>query len=343
MISFRIFPKITLKPGLFCLALALMLLLTNVATAQETDDVVRTNISLVQLNVGVVDQAGRAITSLTRNDFAIYEDGVKQSISQFEPTNAPFSLVLLLDVSGSTVNFRPQLKLATQRFLDALAPEDRVAVIQFNAKTKKLIDFSVNRSRIAYAIELAEGAGETHFYDALKFALKELEKEGQRRKAIVVLTDGLDTAMRNADRAIVAKAQTDEEALSVINPEASSQLTTVLNSADRLGVTIYPLALPSGDPKRLPLPGPDITGIYSAARTRLESLAKRTGGRLTDINRLDQMARLYAEVAADLRTLYTVAYQAPSDRPRDGKWHEIRVEVVHPELIARTRPGYYAR
>jgi len=117
----------------------------------------------------------------------------------------------------------------------------------------------------------------------------------------------------------------------------------VLNTADRLGVTIYPLALPSGDPKRLPLPGPDITGIYSAARTRLESLAKRTGGRLTDIHRLDQMARLYAEVAADLRTLYTVAYQAPADRPRDGKWHEIRVEVVHPELIARTRPGYYAR
>jgi VWFA-related protein len=235
------------------------------------------------------------------------------------------------------------LKLATQRFLDALAPEDRVAVIQFNAKTKKLIDFSVNRSRIAYAIELAEGAGETHFYDALKFALKELEKEGQRRKAIVVLTDGLDTGLRNADRAIVAKAQTDEEALSVIKPEANSQLTTVLNTADRLGVTIYPLALPSGDPKRLPLPGPDITGIYSAARMRLESLAKRTGGRLTDIYRLDQMARLYAEVAADLRTLYTVAYQAPSDRPRDGKWHEIRVEVVHPELIARTRPGYYAR
>jgi VWFA-related protein len=330
------------KPTLFLFTLALILLTTSVARAQE-DDVVRTTVSLVQLNVGVVDKSGRAITSLTRNDFTIFEDGVRQSISQFEPTNAPFSLVLLLDVSGSTINFRPQLKLATQRFLDALAPDDRVAVIQFNAKTKKLINFSTDRNRTAYAIENAEGAGETHLYSALNYALRELEKEGKRRKAIVVLTDGLDTEMRNVDRAIVARAQTDEEALSAIKPEASGPLTAVLNAADRQGVTIYPLALPSGDPKRLPIPGPDITGIYAAARTRLQSLAQRTGGRLTEINRLDQMAKLYAEVAADLRTLYTVAYQAPADRPRDGKWHEIRVEVVHPALIARTRPGYYAR
>ncbi|MDQ3173289.1 MAG: VWA domain-containing protein [Acidobacteriota bacterium] len=333
----------SLKPPIFVLALALILLTTNVSRAQEADDVVRTTVSLVQLNVGVVDREGRAITSLTRNDFAVYEDGVRQSISQFEPTNSPFSLVLLLDVSGSTITFRPQLKLATQRFLDALAPEDRVAVIQFNAKTKRLIDFSINRNRIAYAIQLADGAGETHFYDALKYALKEIEKEGKRRKAIVVLTDGLDTEMRNVDRAIVARAQTDEEALAAIKPDASGPLTTVLNAADRQGVTIYPLALPSGDPKRLPLRGPDITGIYTAARTRLQSLASRTGGRLTEINRLDQMAKLYAEVAADLRTLYTVAYQGPTDRPRDGKWHDIRVEVTHPALIARTRPGYYAR
>lgn len=343
MTPFRNLVINSLKPTLLVITLALILITTGVTRAQEPDDVVRTSVSLVQLNVGVVDKEGRAITSLSRSDFAVYEDGVRQSISQFEPTNAPFSLVLLLDVSGSTINFRPQLKLATQRFLDALAPEDRVAVIQFNAKTKKLIDFSTNRNRIAYAIQLADGAGETHFYDALKYALKELEKVGKGRKAIVVLTDGLDTEMRNVDRAIVAKAQTDEEALSAIKPEASGPLTTILNAADQQGVTIYPLALPSGDPKRLPLPGPDITGIYAAARTRLQSLARRTGGRLTEINRLDQMAKLYAEVAADLRTLYTVAYQAPPDRPRDGKWHDIRVEVAHPELIARTRPGYYAR
>ncbi|HKN84051.1 MAG TPA: VWA domain-containing protein [Pyrinomonadaceae bacterium] len=312
------------------------------ANAQDPDEVIRTETSLVQLNIGVVDKQGRAVTSLTKDDFAVYEDGVRQPIQYFEPVDAPFSLVLLLDMSGSTINFRQQLKLASQRFLDALAPEDRVAVIQFNAKVKSLTGFSVDRQKTAYAIEIAQGAGETHFYDALKYALKELEKEGKRRKAIVVLTDGLDTRLRNADRAVLSKAQTNEEALAAIKPDANAVLNSVLAAADRMGVTIFPLALPSGDPSKLPLPTPNIIGIYAAARTRLQSLADRTGGRLNEINRLEHMAQLYREVAADLRTLYTVAYQAKGDRPR-GKWHEIKVEVANSDLTARTKPGYYAR
>ncbi|HEX5884623.1 MAG TPA: VWA domain-containing protein, partial [Pyrinomonadaceae bacterium] len=229
-----------------------------------------------------------------------------------------------------------------QRFLDALAPEDRVTVIQFNAKVKSLVGFTTDRVKTAYAIEIAEGAGETHFYQALKFALKELEKEGQRRKAIVVLTDGLDTNMRNSDRSTLSKAKTDEEALALIDPHSSQDLKTVLTAADRQGVTIYPLALPSGDPKRLPLPTPGITGIYAAARARLQSLADRTGGRLNEIDRLQYMAQLYREVAANLRSLYTVAYQPQGERVR-GKWHEIKVEVVNTDLTARTKPGYFAR
>jgi Ca-activated chloride channel homolog len=318
------------------------LVAATAAMAQEVDDVIRTETSLVQLNIGVVDQQGRPIKSLTRNDFVVYEDGVKQSIQHFEPVDAPFSLVLMLDMSGSTINFRQQLKLASQRFLDALAPDDRVSVIQFNAKVKALAGFSTDRLKSAYAIEIADGAGETHFYEALKFALKELEKEGQRRKAIVVLTDGLDTSMRNSDRSTLSKAKTDDEALALIDPHSSPDLRTVLTAADRQGVTIFPLALPSGDPKRLPLPTPNIIGIYAAARARLQSLADRTGGRLNEIDRLQYMAQLYREVAANLRSLYTVAYQPQGERVR-GKWHEIKVEVVKSELTARTKPGYFAR
>lgn len=325
------------------LSVALLLVFAVVpAIAQEPDDIIRTETSLVQLNIGVVDKQGRAITSLTKNDFVIYEDGVKQSIQHFQPVDAPFSLVLMLDMSGSTINFRQQLKLASQRFLDALAPEDRVAVIQFNRDVKSLTGFTADRAKTAYAIEIANGAGETHFYEALKFALKELDKEGKRRKAIVVLTDGIDTHLRNSDRASLTKARTDEEALATIKPDSSAELNTVLASADRQGVTIYPLALPSGDPKRLPMPTPNIIGIYAAARSRLQSLADRTGGRLNEINQLQYMAQLYREVAANLRTLYTVGYQPSGERPR-GKWHEIKVEVAYSDLTARTKPGYFAR
>lgn len=312
--------------------------------AQDQPDVITTDTALVQLNVGVVDRGGKAVKYLSRDDFAVYEDGVKQPIAHFEPTAAPFSLVLLLDMSGSTVNFRQQIQAAAIRFLDALAPEDRVAVVQFNGKgVKSLLGFTEDRGRIAYAITLATGAGSTPFFEALNFSLKELSKEVKRRKAIVVLTDGIDTEVRRADTEAVAKGRADSDVSTAIKAEASPQLNRVLNEADRQGVTIFPLALPSGDPKRLPLPDPVITAKYAAARTRMQLLADRTGGRLNEIRSLDQMARLYAEVAAALRSLYTVAYQAPSDRARDGKWHEIRIEVTRPELIARTRPGYFAK
>lgn len=311
--------------------------------AQQSDEVIKTDTALVQLNVGVVNQRGEAVTTLSSNDFAIFEDGVRRPIVAFEPTDAPFSLVLLLDMSGSTINFRQQIQAAALRFLDALTPEDRVAVVEFNGKgVKALLGFSTDRRRTAYAITLATGAGKTPLYDALKYSMKELANEGKRRKSIVVLTDGLDTEVQNGDRATVQKAS-DAEVSTAIKPEANSQLNSVLNDADRQGVAIFPLALPSGDPKHLPLPDPLITAMYTAARTRMQLLADQTGGRLHEIHRLDDLAKLYALVAADLRSLYTIAYQPPNPGARDGKWRKIRVEIARADLVASTKPGYFAR
>jgi VWFA-related protein len=314
--------------------------------AQQPDDVVVTDTSLVQLSVGVVDRQGNAVINLSKNDFAVFENGQRRPIVHFEPADAPFSLVMLLDTSGSTSTFRQQIGQAAQRFLDALAPDDRVAVIDFNGKGPKLqLGFSTDRRRIAYTIgiTLQSGKGETPLYDALEYSLKQLTREEpRRRKAIVVLTDGLDTQVRNADRSIVSKAS-DTEISTAIKAETAAQVQSVLNDADRQGVTIFPLALPSGDPKRLPLPDPAITAMYTAARTRLQLLADRTGGRLHEIHRLDDLSKLYVEVAADLRRLYTVVYEPPKPAVHDGKWREIKIEVVRGDLVASTKPGYWAR
>src|SRR5258708_20951823 len=136
------------------LSFALVLLaMATAARAQQPDDVITTNTSLVQLSVGVVDQQGRAITSLQSDDFVVYEDRVRRPILHFEPADTPFSLVLLLDMSGSTINFRQQIRAAAFRFLDALGPEDRVAGVQFNGKgVKSLFGFSTDPRRPAYAI-----------------------------------------------------------------------------------------------------------------------------------------------------------------------------------------------
>jgi VWFA-related protein len=326
-------------------ALAALLCLAGAARAQSQDepDVVSTSTSLVILNVGVADRKGQAVTNLTQGDFAVYEDGVKQSVVSFEPTSAPFSLVLLLDMSGSTINFRPTLKQSALRFIDALGPEDRVQVVAFSEKVQTLQHFTSDRRKVAFAINEAKGRGNTSLYKALRHSLDELAKEGKRRKAVVVLTDGLDTDERVLDSRTSAQAQTGEEAVAAVKPAESAALRAVLDAADRQGVTIYPLALPSADPKTLLPLTPQQSAIYASARARMQTLADRTGGRLHEIRRLEDMGRLYAEVAAEMRTLYSLAYQSSNARARDGKWRSINIEVTRADAIARSRPGYYAR
>jgi VWFA-related protein len=362
-----------------CLAAALSLFACGaVARAQQPtptppEDIITVESNLVQLNVGVVDRQGRAITSLGQNDFAVYEDGVRQTIRSFEPTQSPFSLVLMLDLSGSTLSFRTQLRMAALRFIDALGPQDRVSVVAFWAQRRvkeprvvnhveTLADFTSDRKKILFTLQesIPNGSGDTNLYEALRTSLGALASEGKRRKAIVVLTDGVDSPLSSEDRAATINAKTGEEAVAALKPEASAKLNEVLNAADRQGVTIYPLALPSGDLKRLldynrqmrgatprdPAfddPTPQQVAVYTAARQRLERLAARTGGRLYVINRLEDLARQYAEVAAEMRTLYSIAYQSANATARDGKWREIRIEVARPDTVARTRPGYFAR
>lgn len=321
--------------------LFLILFAAFVTASAQDDDPIRVDSSIVRLNVGVVDQRGRPVMTLDKNSFLLYEDGVKQEISKFESTEAPFSVALLLDMSGSTLTFRQVLKSSASRFIDALSPEDRVAVIEFNEKVDLLNDFTNKRESIFNSINVANGQGKTQLFKALDFALDKLSKEKSRRKAIIVLTDGIDTSAKDADRDILAKVR-DDQVETALKPEENNNLVRLLNRADAQGVTIYPLDLPTGDPAKLADPTPRQVAMYKAAGARLQMIANRTGGTLNKINRLEEMGRLYALVAADLRTLYTIEYTPSNDR-RDGKWRAIKIDVRNSDAISRTRPGYFAR
>lgn len=307
----------------------------------QVDDPIKVDSAIVRVNVGVVDSRGRPITTLDRGEFAVFEDGVRQEIARFETTTAPFSVIMLLDMSGSTKSFRQNIKLSASRFIDALGPMDRVAVVEFYSKINLLNDFTTNRATAVQSIAVANGSGDTDLYKALLFSLDKLAKEESRRKAIVVLTDGVDTDMRNQDRKILA-ALSPDAVPSAIKPEASEALNKILERSDLQGVTIYPLALPTGDPAKLADPTPVQIALFKSARSRLGLIATRTGGTLNEIQRLDQMATLYAAVAADLRTLYTIEYQ-PTNLKRDGKWRTIKVDVANSEFVSRSRTGYFAR
>lgn len=318
-----------------------VIILSFTVVSAQVDEVIKVDSSVVRLNIGVVDNKGRPITKLGRENFAVYEDGVKQQILQFEPTVAPFSVVMLLDMSGSTLGFRETIKQSASRFVDALAPDDRVSVVEFYDKVNLRNDFTTDRRTILNSINVANGRGKTQLYKAIDFALAKLAKEGKRRKAIIVLTDGVDSSLQNDDRNYLEKVN-QSEISTALKPADNSALVEVLNKTDAQGITIYPLALPTGDPTKLADPTPAQMAMFSAARSRLQILAARSGGTLNTINRLEEMGKLYAAVAADLRTLYTVEYQSSNEK-RDGKWREIRIDVNDPELISRTRQGYFAK
>lgn len=324
----------------FLLFFAILLSFFTAVFAQD-DDIIRVDSSIVRLNIGVADAKGRPITDLAKDDFNVFEDGVKQKISRFEPVATPFSVVMMLDMSGSTLGFREVMKQSAFRFVDALAPEDRIAVIEFYDKVNIRNDFTNDRRKVAFSINAANGRGKTQLYKALDLAMQKLSGEGKRRKAIIVLTDGVDSSVRDDDRKFLENIA-DSSIASAIKPETSDALNRILNKADAQGVTIFPLALPSGDPNKLADPTLRQAAMFRAARERIQILANRTGGTLNMINRLEEMGRLYASVAAELRTLYTVEYQ-PSNDKRDGKWRQIKIEVNKPELIAKTRQGYFAK
>jgi len=328
-----------------------LVLIAVLSAVAQDDDPIRLDSSIVRLNVGVVDNKGRPITDLDRSNFEVFEDGIKQEITRFQPSSAPFSVVIILDMSGSTLGFRQTIRMSASRFVDALSPEDRVAVVEFYSPTRKgsdhkpkinvLNDFTTSRSAIVNSINVANGDGKSPIYEAISLALDKLAKEKSRRKAIIILTDGVDTAAKDKDREILERLK-DNEIATAIKPDASEILNRVLNRADLQGVTIYPLALPTGDPAKLADPTLRQIAMFKAARQRLQIVADRTGGTLNSINRLEEMGRIYALVAADLRTLYTIEYQPTNDK-RDGKWRSIRLDVKNFNLISRTRPGYFAK
>lgn len=323
------------------LALFLIIFTTSVSIFAQDDDPIRVDSTVVKLNVGVVDASGRSITNLNGSDFSIYEDGVKQEISRFEATTAPFSVVMLLDMSGSTLGFRQVIQQSATRFIDALSPEDRIAVVEFSEKANLLNDFTTDRRPVVNSIRVANGRGKTNLFKALDFALTKLSKETTRRKAIIVLTDGGDSSVREDDRDLLQKVPEDQLA-ERIDPAKNATLQNTLSRSDAQGVTIYPLALPTGDPAKLADPTPFQIALFQAARSRLKIIADRTGGSMHTINRLEEMGKLYAVVAAEMRTLYTLEYQ-PTNEKRDGKWRAITISTTDPDLISRTRQGYFAR
>ena len=336
---------------------------------RDQDEPIRLKTDLVTVTASVT--GATAIKSLNADDFTIYEDGVKQKIAHFAATEEPFTLLLLLDISGSTRDEVALMKRAARNFLGELRFDDRVGVIVFSREIEMIAELTDPRARVATAIEgIATTEGEeghrytsntgTSFYDALFLAVEESPlKKVEGRKAIVCLSDGVDSTSKMKFKEVATLAEKSEASVYFLemNTEAatlqgllkpksdSGYVNFSQRQIDRYYAEYDPESLQRFRPRETLLSDTirEINaGLYKLSRRELRLLAERTGGRVYPVKVLPDLNGVYKQVADDLRSQYSIGYY-PSNKTRDGQWRTIRVETQVREASVRARSGYWAK
>jgi VWFA-related protein len=300
-----------------------------ISDAQEVseDDVIRVDSQLVTLNMSVIDRnTNRGLLGLGRDDFRLFENGAEQQILQFESSAAPFDLLLLIDLSGSTRDKVALIRAAALRFINAARPFDRIGVITFAGKPTVVSALTLDRQTLRQRVNTMETAvlGDTKLYDATDFAANLLlqETQNKRRTAIVLMSDGLDGSIEG-----------------VRGDGSRLPYQDLLNRVQEFDGVLYTLWLNT----RYVALHPDDTQpeAFDDGHDQMQEMASLGGGLFYEVQRLQDLAGAYERVVADLGTVYSLAYR-PSDKARDGKWRAIKVNVNRPSAVARGKRGYYA-
>ncbi|HEY3129305.1 MAG TPA: VWA domain-containing protein [Acidobacteriota bacterium] len=304
---------------------------------------VRSNVDYVNLNVSVRDRvSSRSVGYLRKEDFLVYEDGQPQNVEKFLTAETPFSLLLLIDTSGSTGEFVDLMKEASINFLRQLKPQDEVAVAVFNTDVDLLADFSTRRVEAERAIRSIRSHGGTAFYDALETSIHGYMEHIRGRKAIVVFTDGVDNQLEGHGGStttfnqLMRGIQEEDTIIYPVFLDSDPSQSSMGGFGRILGDIL------NGGPRIRIGGGRSTRDIYERAREQLASIAEQTGGRMYTPHRIEDLDGVYRQIADDLRIQYTLSY-ASSNPAKDGSWRRIQVRIQgHPEYLARTRLGYYS-
>ena len=294
--------------------------------ASAGDDAIVLKSALVNLNVSVTNRSGAAFGNLKKENFQVAENGNNQKIEFFAPTTAPFNLVLLLDLSGSIQDKLEVVKSAALRFLDVIEPQDRVAVVTFTDQVRVVSQLTADRSELKQRImAIRRPQGGTAFYEALWFSLVDtLRNSRGQRNAIVVMTDGVDSSL---DRYNPAPTRV-----------SFNQLAHRLEESDTL---VFPIYLDT-EYEEVFERGNSTSEAYAIGRDQLDRIAEVSGARLFKAEKASDLAGVYKQVAAAIRTMYSVGYY-PTNPEKDGTYRRVRVTVDKPDAAVRTRKGYYAK
>ena len=292
----------------------------------DPSDVIRTETNLVNLNVSVFNNKLKMfVGELKQEDFRVLEDGQEQTVTYFASTDVPFDLVLLVDLSGSTLDKRDLIKKSTLRFIEAARPNDRIAIVTFHSTPNIVSPLTLDRAELNASVENMNGQGGSHVWDSLKFALDNVmgPQTLERRRAIVLMSDGVDGALAR------------------VGAGRGSTITfaNLLEHVRQTDVLIVPIYLDTEES----MGNPFIDNEYENARRTLSLLAQESGGSYYKASKLSDLNGVYEQVINDLGKVYSLGYK-PTNVTRDGSWRNVQISIANrPDLVARARPGYYAQ
>ena len=281
-------------------------------TAQESQrPTFRSSLDLVSVAVVVRHPDGRLVTDLDAADFEVFDRGTAQPIVQFQRgDDAQARLALLVDTSGSMVvgAKRERSRIATELLAAGMKPTDGATVFSFDARLRRLTPFTRDVDTLREAVTSLEPWGMTNLYDAIVGTIESVVEESPRTRALLLLTDGIDTG-------------------SVKTPVDAAQAAAILD------MPLYVLSVGKGQVDENAFPTP----AGQAAAVTLQELARRTGGMATEAGTIAELSVATRTILNELRHQYVVAFPAGQARG----WHDLTVRVKRGRVQARSRNGYY--
>lgn len=299
-------------------------------------DVISVNTTEVMLPVTVRDGTGRLIADLTRNDFRVFEDEREQNLSDLALRQVPVDVILMVDASSSVATNLDDFRRAAEGFAERLAPDDRISLIKFDDRIELLQDWTSSRFQLRRALNRIEPGMFTRFNDALFIASRDQFGSTKSRRAVIVLSDGIDSGRGNTsmDEALQALLKAQVSVYVVSNTQISraskrAELDALLNSSSARFNQLRIDDLREG------------LRVLDVSEENLKRLTDATGGRLYRPLTFDALDQTYAEVADELRHQYAL-YYTPLNKSRDGGFRRVKVETTNPAYRSHTRVGYFA-
>ena len=280
---------------------------------QEDDGEVKVQVDLVTLTVTISDNYGRLVTGLSKDAFTIFDENQEQEITYFSDADAPVSIGILFDISGSMSGEKiAKARNALEKFINTSHPNDEYFLISFNSRAQLLMDRTRDGEAVLQKLTLVEPKNNTALYDACYLGVERVTRGAHPKKALLVISDGQDNSSRYNFK----------------------EVRRLLKESD---VTIYSVGIMDGKDSG------SIDGMQGQAF--LDELSNVTGGKSFYPQTNVEMDEIFERIALELRHQYSIGYNPKNFQP-DGKWHKVKVKVKPPRglprLTVRSREGYYA-